>query len=104
VLKMHILPPDARRNALWTSPFLALGPQRLATLADGTTLAVDKFPLPASTTWRGGLAGWTIAGPANAATVLSSDAPSCKGYVNVIDTVLLPLPAGGMRAAAGGRS
>jgi hypothetical protein len=84
---------------------------------------VDAFPLPADSTWRGGLAGFNIIGPINSAQVLQvrrgcicelpagasaaacpssghsikssllrvqSDIPSCKSYINIIDSVLLP--------------
>ncbi|GAB4817667.1 hypothetical protein N2152v2_004713 [Parachlorella kessleri] len=55
----------------------------------------------------GGLTGFQITGPINSATVLKSDIMSCKSYLNVIDTVLLPFdPAplangGGVASALG---
>lgn len=63
VIKFHILPPESRRNALWTSPFLALGPNKVSTLYDGpATLSTPRFALPAGTTWRGGLTGFSVVG------------------------------------------
>lgn len=91
IVKMHILPPEARRNALWTSPFMVLGP-KIRTMYDGpAVLTAQKVePYPAGVTWQGGLTGFTLTGPHNAATVVKSDVPACKSYVTVIDTVLLP--------------
>ncbi|KAL4426862.1 hypothetical protein ABPG77_006648 [Micractinium sp. CCAP 211/92] len=95
LLKFHILPPEPVRRGLWTSPFLSLGP-KLYTLSDGPqTLNSSRFALPADVTWRGGLTGFTISGPFNAATVVKSDVQACKAFVTLIDTVLLPFdPAG----------
>lgn len=45
---------------------------------------------PPSSTPAGGLTGFTIDGPLNSATVLRSDVQSCKSYITVIDSVLLP--------------
>ena len=90
VIKFHILPPESRRNALWTTPFMSLGP-KMTTMYDGpVVLTSEKFPLPSNTTWRGGLTGFTISSPFTSAKVVKSDIPTCKGYINVIDSVLLP--------------
>ncbi|KAL4859409.1 hypothetical protein ACK3TF_000516 [Chlorella vulgaris] len=109
LLKFHILPPEPVRRGLWTSPFLSLGP-KLYTAYDGpNTLSSSKFSLPAGTTYEGGVAGFAIQGPYNSA---NSDVPSCKGYITLVDAVLLPfdpavpLPtdftaAGAMLGAAG---
>jgi hypothetical protein len=51
---------------------------------------VKKFPMPSSTTAHGGLTGFTLDGPFNSANVIASDIGSCKSYINVIDTVLMP--------------
>lgn len=67
----------------------------LYTAMDGNaTLSVAKFPMPAGTTSYGGLNGFTIQGPINAAKVVASDIASCKSYITVIDTVLLPFQLG----------
>jgi hypothetical protein len=106
LLKFHILPPESKRNAVWTTPFMSLGP-KMRTSYDGTeTLAAEKFEIPPGTTWKGGLTGFSINGPYNSATVVKSDIPGCKSYINMIDTVLFPfdtsssLPANDVFAAA----
>lgn len=113
------LPPD-RPHAAW--PYflirmrvrwrlrrqLRLGP-KIRTMYDGpAVLTAPKVePYPAGVTWRGGLTGFTLTGPHNAATVVQSDVPSCKAYVTLIDTVLLPFdpaavaPSNDFGAAAG---
>ncbi|PSC73937.1 Beta-Ig-H3 fasciclin [Micractinium conductrix] len=101
LLKFHVLPPEPVRRGLWSSPFLSLGP-KLYTLYDGPqTLSTSRFPLPPTATWRGGLTGFQIKGPFNAANVVKSDVPACKALVTVIDSVLLPWnPAGAPPADA----
>ena len=91
ILKLHILPPESRRNALWTSPFMSLGP-KMMTYFDGgeAVLTPEKFTLPQDASWRGGLTGFSINGPYNSAKVVKSDVPTCKAYITVIDNVLLP--------------
>ena len=90
ILKFHILPPESKRNALWTSPFMTLGPKMRTSYDGSAVLSTQKFAMPSNTTWRGGLQGFAISGPYNAANVIKSDVPACKGYVTMIDTVLLP--------------
>jgi uncharacterized surface protein with fasciclin (FAS1) repeats len=106
ILKFHILPPESKHNAVWTSPFMSLGP-KMRTSYDGVeVLTPEKFDLPSGTTWRGGLKGFSINGPHNSANVITSDIPACKSYITMIDTVLLPfdpsasLPANDFLAAA----
>jgi len=106
ILKFHILPPEPKRNALWTSPFMSLGP-KMRTSYDGVkVLTAEKFDMPSGTTWRGGLNGFSINGPHNSANVITSDIVACKSYITMIDTVLLPfdpsasLPANDFLAAA----
>ena len=89
VLKYHILPPN-EYNALWTTPFMSLGPEMQTWNQNAGPLKSSKFNLPQNTTWRGGLTGFDIIGANNKAKVVQSDIPACKGYVNIIDTVLLP--------------
>lgn len=90
IVKFHIVPPEPRTKALWTTPFFSLGPT-LFTLYDGPeTLSTSKFELPSGTTWRGGLTGFNVSGPVNSARVTQGDVMACKSYFNVIDTVLLP--------------
>lgn len=104
VLKFHILPPEPVRRGLWTSPFMAVG-ATLYTAADGpATLTVPKFPLPKDTTAYGGLSGFSINGPVNSAKVLTSDIGTCKSYINVIDTVLLPFDPAKASANGGGNA
>lgn len=90
ILKFHILPPEAKRNALWTSPFMSLGPKMRTSYDGPAVLSAEKFAMPSNTTWRGGLSGFTISGPYNQANVVKSDVPTCKAYVTIIDTVLVP--------------
>jgi len=90
IIKFHVLPPEPKRNALWTSPFLSLGPT-LYTMSDGpAVLSSAKFDLPSDASWRGGLTGFDIKGPYNSASVVKSDVPACKSYITVVDSVLLP--------------
>lgn len=90
VLRYHILPPNEKYNALWSTPFMSLGPQMTTSLADAGPLTSSKFALPPNTTWEGGLTGFTITGANNEATVLQSDVNACKGYITFIDSVLIP--------------
>ncbi|KAL4547831.1 hypothetical protein Ndes2526B_g07053 [Nannochloris sp. 'desiccata'] len=63
ILKFHILPPEYKRNAVWTSPFMSLGP-KMRTSYDGIeVLTAEKFDMPSGTTWQGGLSGFSINGP-----------------------------------------
>lgn len=89
VLKYHILPPN-KYNALWSTPFMALGPEMETMNTNAAPLQSSKFPIPANTTWEGGLSGFTITGAKNSAKVLQSDINACKGYVTFIDSVLIP--------------
>lgn len=90
VIKLHVLPPEPKRNGLWTSPFMSLGPKMYTSYDGPAALSSSKFDLPSGTTWRGGLSGFTINGPYNSANVIKSDVPACKAYITVIDSVLLP--------------
>ncbi|KAI7844504.1 hypothetical protein COHA_001863 [Chlorella ohadii] len=90
LLKFHIVPPEPVRRGLWSSPLMSVGP-KLYTLYDGPeTLSVPRFTLPSNVTWEGGLAGFKIQGPYNAATVVKSDVTACKSLITLIDSVLLP--------------
>jgi uncharacterized surface protein with fasciclin (FAS1) repeats len=105
ILKFHILPPEAKRNAVWTSPFMSLGPKMRTSYDGAEVLTAEKFSMPSGTTWKGGLDGFAINGPHNSANVIKSDIPSCKAYITMVDTVLLPfdpasLPANDAFAAA----
>jgi hypothetical protein len=64
----------------------------MPTMYDGPAiLSSPAFQLPADTTWRGGLFGFSINGPFNGGTVLKSDTTdACKVIVTLIDAVLLP--------------
>lgn len=104
IVKFHILTLDPEYQALLTTPFFP-GATLYTQYSGPEVLEADAFVVPADTTWRGGLAGFKINGPVNAATVVQSDILGCKAYFNVIDTVLLPFnPAtlGGAAAAASG--
>lgn len=89
VLQYHILPPN-KYNALWSTPFMSLGPEMETMNENAKPLKATKFALPANTTWEGGLSGFKISGANNEATVLQSDINACKGYITFIDQVLIP--------------
>lgn len=89
VLQYHILPPN-KYNALWSTPFMSLGPEMETMNENAKPLKASKFSLPSNTTWEGGLTGFKISGATNDATVLQSDINACKGYITFIDQVLIP--------------
>lgn len=102
ILKFHILPPEPLTRGLWTSPFMSVG-ATLYTAADGpAVLTVPKFAMPANTSAYGGLTGFTIKGPLNSAKVIASDIGTCKSYINVIDTVLMPFDSSANATSANG--
>lgn len=102
ILKFHIVPVEPMRRGLWTTPFMSVG-ATLFTSADGpATLQVKKFPMPSNTTFNGGLTGFQIYGPYNNATVLTSDVASCKSYITVIDTVLMPFNPSNLTSTGNG--
>ena len=88
VLQYHILPPN-KYNALWSTPFMSLGPEMETMNENAKPLKASKFSLPSNTTWEGGLTGFKISGATNDATVLQSDINACKGYITFIDQVLI---------------
>jgi hypothetical protein len=80
VLDLHVLPalPDTR--AVWTTPFFATG-ARLPTAARGAALEVVGS----------GDGGIVVKGPGGkTATVTKKDVYACKGFVNVLDSYLVP--------------
>ena len=90
VLKYHILPANAV-NALWTTPFMALGVEMQTMNDQAGPLTTTAFPIPANTTWEGGLSGFQIRGKNNAVNVVRSDiAAACKGYITFVDGILDP--------------
>lgn len=90
VVKYHVLPENAV-NALWTTPFMALGVEMQTKNDQAGPLRTEPFPVPANTTWEGGLNGFQIIGRNNAVNVVRSDiAAACKGYITFVDGVLLP--------------
>ena len=102
ILKFHILPVEPVHKGLWKSPFMSVGATLFTSMDGNASLTVEKFPLPAGTTAYGGLTGFTIQGPMNSAKVIASDIASCKSYITVIDTVLLPFPVTALGSASGG--
>lgn len=90
LIRYHIVPPSPKTNGLWTTPFMSLGPQMETLNTGAPPLTTSKFTLPADVTWRGGLTGFQVIGASNSANVVQSDINACKGYVNMIDSVLLP--------------
>ena len=93
IVKFHILTLDPEYQALLTTPFFP-GATLYTQYSGPEVLEADDFVVPADITWKGGLTGFKINGPLNAAAVLQSDILGCKAYFNVIDTVLLPFAAG----------
>ena len=90
VVKYHVLPENAV-SALWTTPFMALGVEMQTKNDQAGPLRTEPFPVPANTTWEGGLNGFQIIGRNNAVNVVRSDiAAACKGYITFVDGVLLP--------------
>jgi len=99
IVKFHTLTLDPEFQALLTTPFLP-GATLYTQYSGPEVLEADDFVVPADISWRGGLTGFKINGPVNAATVLQSDILGCKAYFNVIDTVLLPFDPATLRGAA----
>jgi len=89
-LQYHVLPPNAV-NALWTTPFMALGVEMQTMNQQAGALKTTAFDIPANTTWEGGLNGFQIVGRNNAVNVVRSDvAAACKGYITFVDGILDP--------------
>ena len=74
----------------------------LWTAADGPTpLKAARMALPSGASGYGGLTGLKLQGPVNSATVVGpSDLMSCKAYLTMVDTVLLPFDLGAQPAGA----
>jgi hypothetical protein len=77
ILSIHFLPPTPDIKALWTSPFM---------YGDVKMRHADKGYLSASV---GKDSIIRISGPSNSALVIGDrDFPTCKGYIQQIDSVL----------------
>ena len=79
ILSLHILPPTWDIKALWLSPFMR---------DDVKLYHAEKGGYLSASQSKG--SGIKIAGPKNAALIIGEkDEPTCKGYVQQIDSVIL---------------
>ncbi|KAK9812520.1 hypothetical protein WJX73_005534 [Symbiochloris irregularis] len=87
ILQYHLLPPVPFIETTWTTPFFSALSGPIDTSLSGAKISVEPSG-----------SSYTFTGPSNSAKLVTGDIEACKGYVNIIDTVLIP-PSG-----AGGAS
>ncbi|PNH10039.1 hypothetical protein TSOC_003260, partial [Tetrabaena socialis] len=78
--RYHVLPPIQPLNATWTAPFIRRSVQMTTAVAGGQHSVVGEQ--------EGGRV--RLSSPKAAAKVSEQDVYACKGFVQVIDTVLVP--------------
>ncbi|GAX80921.1 hypothetical protein CEUSTIGMA_g8356.t1 [Chlamydomonas eustigma] len=78
IVRMHVLPPTADISAVWTTPFMQKS-AKLYHSIDGGYIGAE--------TYNGGV---LLSGPKSKAWITELDIPVCKGYIDIIDNVILP--------------
>lgn len=81
IARFHILPPERNSNAVWTRPFMRRNVAMPTLLGEGHPIIAQQD----ESTGR-----VTLDSPRSRAGVTEADVYACKGYVQVLDTVLIP--------------
>ncbi|GMH37117.1 hypothetical protein BSKO_04990 [Bryopsis sp. KO-2023] len=86
MLSLHVLPPVQPMDSVWTTPFFLEGVV-VPSLSQDHPLVAGRNP----TTGQA-----TLSGPVNTVTVLEGDKEFCKGFIHIVDNLLVlevPRPA-----------
>eukprot|EP01024_Parvocaulis_polyphysoides_P019216 TRINITY_DN1866_c0_g1_i1.p1 TRINITY_DN1866_c0_g1~~TRINITY_DN1866_c0_g1_i1.p1 ORF type:complete len:459 (-),score=95.78 TRINITY_DN1866_c0_g1_i1:387-1763(-) len=84
ILLFHVLPIHPYFKALWTTPFFVEG------VTSDTFLSLQDPSIPPLSFRTTEENETFVIGPENSALIEEGDIEACKGYLNIIDTVLLP--------------